>query len=185
MTPMNQPKRPVSTLLKIAPWALGVAIMLAPLIAMQFTDQVAWTLADFAFLAVMLLGSVAAYSLAVRITPGLSFKAGVGLALLASFALIWINLAVGIIGNEDNPANRIFSSILVVEIAGTLIARFRPRGMAWTMVATATTQLAVSLILFAQGFGATFVLTGIFMIVWLSAAWLFRRAANQALYTQP
>lgn len=159
--------------------------MIAPLIAMQFTHEVAWDAADFAVLGIMVLGSAGAYSLALKIRPERSYLAGMGLALLATFALIWINLAVGIIGSEDNPTNRVFSLILSVEIIGALISRFQPEGMAKAMAATAVAQLAVSVILFATGQGATFVLAGLFMGLWLGAAWLFRKAAVAQRPSQP
>lgn len=182
---MPQTSRDLRPLWKFAPWAIGVAIMLAPLIAMLFTDQVVWDVADFAVLGVMVFGSAGAYSLAVRIMPERSYLAGTGLALLATFALIWINLAVGIIGSEDNPANRIFSLVLAVTLIGTLVARFKPEGMARAMAATAFAQLAVSVILFATGKGATFVLAGLFIGLWLGAAWLFRKAAAAQKPSQP
>jgi len=182
---MTQTPRLNRTFWKFATWAVGVAVMLAPLIAMQFTHEVAWDGADFAVLGVMVFGSAGAYSLALMITPERSYLAGTGLALLATFALIWINLAVGIIGSEDNPANRIFSLILAVALIGALIARFKPEGMARAMAATAIAQLAVSVILFVTGEGATFVLAGLFMGLWLGAAWLFRRAATAQRPSQP
>jgi hypothetical protein len=182
---MTQTPRLNRTFWKFVPWAIGVAIMLAPLIAMQFTHEVAWDAADFAALGTMLLGSAGAYSLAVRITPKRSYLAGLCLALLATFTLIWINLAVGIIGSEDNPGNRIFTSIIVVQIAGALIARFKPAGMVWAMAATALAQITVALILFATGQGATFFLTGIFVALWLGAAWLFGKAAVAQRPSQP
>jgi len=184
-TVMTQTPRLHRTFWKFVPWAVGVAIMLAPLIAMQFTHEVAWDGADFAVLGVMVFGSAGAFSLASRITPERSYLAGIGLALLATFALIWINLAVGIIGSEDNPTNRIFSLILAVALIGALVARFKPEGMARAMAATAIAQMAVSVILFATGKGATFILAGLSMGLWLGAAWLFRRAAVSARPTQP
>jgi hypothetical protein len=182
---MPKTSHPLNALGKFAPWIIGVAVMLAPLIAMQFTKDVAWDAADFAVLGVMVFGSAAAYSLALRITPERSYLAGIGLTLLATFALIWINLAVGIIGSEDDPTNQIFSLILAVALIGALVARFKPEGMAKAMAATALAQLAVSVILFATGKGATFILAGLFMGLWLGAAWLFRRAAVYARPTQP
>ena len=159
--------------------------MLAPLIAMKFTQDVVWDGADFAVLGVMVFGSAAAYSLALRITPERSYLAGIGLALLATLALIWINLAVGIIGSEDNPTNRIFSLILAVALIGALVCRFKPEGMAKAMAATAVAQLAISVILFATGKGATFILAGLFVGLWLGAAWLFRKAAIAKSPSQP
>ena len=33
---------------------------------------------------------------------------------MAAFLLIWINLAVGIIGSEDNPANLMYGAVLLL-----------------------------------------------------------------------
>ena len=54
--------------------------------------------------------------------------------------LVWINLAVGIIGSEDNPANLMYGGVLAVGVAGAVAARFRPGGMARALAATALAQ---------------------------------------------
>ena len=43
-------------------------ILLVPLVAMQFTDEVVWTLSDFVVAGVLLFGSVLVYELAGRMT---------------------------------------------------------------------------------------------------------------------
>jgi hypothetical protein len=45
---------------------------------------------------------------------------------VAAFILIWMNLAVGIIGSEDNPANLMYGGVLAVAIVGAFMVRFRP-----------------------------------------------------------
>ena len=42
--------------------------------------------------------------LAARMTLDRAYRAAVGLALGAAFILVWANLAVGIIGSEDNAS---------------------------------------------------------------------------------
>jgi hypothetical protein len=51
-----------------------------------------------------------------------------------------MNLAVGVIGTEDDPANLMYVGVLAVGIIGAIIARFRPHGMARTLFATALAQ---------------------------------------------
>ena len=61
--------------------------------------------------------------------------------MLGAFLLTWMNLAVGIIGNEENPANLMFFAIPVVGMVGALTVRFESRGMAHALVATAIAAL--------------------------------------------
>lgn len=89
-----------------------------------------------------------------------------------------MNLAVGIIGNEDNPANLMYGGVLAVAAIGAVVAGFRPRGMARALAATALAQALVALIAMIAGLGYTFILTGFFVALWLTSARLFRRAAR-------
>jgi hypothetical protein len=90
-----------------------------------------------------------------------------------------MNLAVGIIGNEENPANLMFFAIPVVGMVGALIAHFESRGMARALVATAIAQALVAVIALIAGWGYTFILTGFFILLWLTSAQLFRKAAQE------
>jgi hypothetical protein len=79
-------------------WGGATALLLAPWVAMQFTDAVAWSRTDFAIFAVMLIGGVAAWELVVRMTGGRAHRAAAGLVIMAAFVLTWLELAVGIFG---------------------------------------------------------------------------------------
>jgi len=127
--------------------ALAVAlILLAPFIAMQFTDDVAWSLFDFTFAGALLFGAGLAFELLTRKAQDLAYRAALGLAIMAAVLLVWINLAVGIIGSEDNPANMMYIGVLAILIFGSLTARFRSRGMARALFATALAQVAAPVI---------------------------------------
>lgn len=90
-----------------------------------------------------------------------------------------MNLAVGIIANEENPANLMYGGVLAVGIIGAVFARFQPLGMARALVATALAQTAVAVIALIAGFGDTLILTGFFVALWLTSARLFRKAARE------
>lgn len=82
---------------RIAGWGAAGAILLLPLLAMPFTDEVAWGAEDFAA-AGLLLGSVGlAFEAAVRVVRGTRARVAVGVALLATLLLAWAELAVGIV----------------------------------------------------------------------------------------
>ena len=157
-------------------WGAAGALLLLPLVAMQFTDEVKWTGSDFMIFGLMLAAGGGLIELAVHTTGNLSYRAGVAIAVLASFLLLWVNGAVGIIGNEENPANLMFGGVLLVVIAGALVSRGRPRGLARTMVAAATVQGLIALITSLLGLGHILVVTAGFMVLWLLAGALFHRS---------
>lgn len=163
----------------IAVWGTAALALLLPWVAMQFTNEVAWDLADFLILGAMLCAACGAYELAARMAGTRVYRAAVGVAVVAAFILVWINLAVGIIGTEENPANLMFGGVLATGIAGALIARFRPRGMARALVATALVQASVAVIALFAGWGMEAVILPMFFVaLWLTSAWLFRQAAR-------
>lgn len=171
---------------RLAPWIGAAAILLTPLVAMRFTDEVQWTGFDFAAMGIMLAIPLAIFEATVRASASLAFRAAVALAMIGAFLLVWINLAVGIIGSEDNPANLMFFGVLAAGIVGAFVADFRAPGLFRAMLAMAVLQtLAGALALFA-GWGADgenwpqviIVLTGFFAILWFASAWLFRKAAR-------
>src|ERR687893_678489 len=81
---------------RIAVWGTAAFLLLLPLVAMQFTDEVNWDETDF--------------------------------------ILVWMNLAVGVIGSEDDPLNLMYGGVLAVGIIGAVVARFQPDAMARAMV---------------------------------------------------
>ncbi len=164
---------------RVAVWGTAMLVLALPLIAMQFTEEVVWDLVDFAVFGAMLIGACGTYELAARATGNNTYRAAVGVALAAAFILVWINLAVGIIGQEGNPANLMYGGVLAVGIMGAIIVRFQPRGMARVLVATALAQTLVAVIAMAAGWDGTLILTGVFVAVWLTSAWLFQIAAQK------
>jgi hypothetical protein len=81
---------------RLARWGAAVLLLLAPALAMPFTDEVNWGPADFALFAALLFGACAAYEVALRITPARAWRTAIGLAIAAAFLLTWAHLAVGV-----------------------------------------------------------------------------------------
>jgi hypothetical protein len=163
---------------RIAAWSVAAVVLLLPLLAMQVTDEVAWTPADFAA-AGALIGAVGiAFEFALRRSASRACRAAAGLALATGFVLVWLTLAVGLLGSEDDPANLMQGGVLAVAIAGALIVRFRPAGLARAMAAAALAQALAAAVALAAGFGADALLVVAFAVPWLASAWLFRRAAT-------
>lgn len=120
-------------------------------------------------------------------TTSRAYRFGVGAALATAFLLVWVIGAVGLIGMEGDPFDRIYAGVLAVGIVGALIARFRARGMARAMVATAVAQALVVVIALVVGkqhvpvssVREIVLLNAFFVGSWLGAARLFRRAAGE------
>lgn len=98
--------------------------------------------------------------------------------LAAVFLLVWIIPAVGIFGRSGDPADLIYFGVIVVGVIGAFIFRFRPQGMARTLVAMAIAQMLAGLTGLILGWGFTLVLNGFFAVLWLGSAYLFSRAAQ-------
>lgn len=162
---------------------LVTAVVLSiPLLAMLVTDEVAWDVVDFVVMGGLIAGVGLAYETARRVSSDLSYRAGLGLGLAAVFLLIWMNLAVGLIGSEDNPANAMYLAVLAVAPLGAILARLRPRGMALTMFAAAATLAAIAAIALIGQLGPavqTIGVNGMFMVLFVGSGLLFRRAENQ------
>ncbi len=171
---------------RITGWGAAALLLLLPLFAMQFSDDVVWDETDFIVFGAMLLAAGGAFELALRMKVNNAYRAAVGVAVAAAFLLVWINLAVGIIGSKDNPANLMYGEVLAVAVVGAIIGRFQPFGMARALSATALAQALAGAIALTAGWGstapsfpeATVFLTGFFGTLWLISAWLFRRAAR-------
>jgi hypothetical protein len=106
---------------------------------------------------------------------------------VAAFLLAWVNGAVGIIGSENQPANLMYGAVFAVGIIGSLVARFKPRGMAYTLFAAALVQLSVpiiALIIWPQiswggaGLVGVFVLNAFFAALFVVSGLLFRHTLN-------
>jgi hypothetical protein len=104
------------------------------------------------------------------------YRSAVIIAVGAALLMVAANGAVGIIGSEENPVNRLFSGVILVGVAGSLLARFRPLGMARAMYATAAALLLVAIYLAVAGHGFIPVVTLFFGGAWTVAARLFEKA---------
>lgn len=158
-------------------WSIAAGLLLMPLLAMQFTDEVRWTAGDFLFAAVLIGGTGLLLELVARRSGSRAYRIGAALALAAAFLLVWINGAVGIIGNEDNPLNLLYGGVLIVALLGALVGWFRAAAMTWAMVAAAVAQAGVSVVALTQGH-VTIGIDGAFVLLWLLSARAFRSAAR-------
>ena len=75
-----------------------VFLLLTPLMAMQFTNEVNWNLADFVVAGVLLLGTSLICEVVMRKVKETNHRIILCAAILVALLLIWIELAVGLFG---------------------------------------------------------------------------------------
>jgi hypothetical protein len=143
-----------------------------------------WTAFDFIVIGAVLFSVGLTYELIARKSNALVYRVAFGLGLLGALLLFWVNGAVGIIGNEDNPANLLYGAVFAVGLIGSLMARFKPRGMARTLFTAAFVQMlipAIALIFWNSSFAPdvvrVFVLNAGFALLFVISGLLFRRSS--------
>jgi hypothetical protein len=164
------------------PAIAAALVLLVPLLAMQFTESVKWTLSDFVFAGILVLGVGIAWELVLQKVHDSVYRTAAGLALAGTLLLTWSNAAVGI---TDSPADTLYLGVAAVGLAGAFVARFRPAGMACTMLAMAVAQTVIGAGALLAGavpaHSSAFEVLGItgFFVAWFAgAAWLFREAVR-------
>jgi hypothetical protein len=160
-------------------WGGAAALLLLPLVAMKTAPDagVDWTASDFLFAALMFGAVGLAAELAVRMSSSWAYRGGAAVGIGTGFLLTWANAAVGYIG-DDNPYNLLFFGIVGVAFAGSLLARFRARGMALAMLAAAIAHAIIGAIGYPQD-PVTGPITIVFTAMWLASAGLFLKAARE------
>lgn len=161
--------------------ATGFLLMI-PLIAMQFTNEVLWTLSDFIIAGTFLFGTGLTYKLITRKTGKVTYRVAIGFALFTGLFLLWVNGAVGIIGSENNPINLLYFGVIAVGVIGAILARFQAAGLVYTMIAMACAQALVAAIALIGGYhsypeNAVFEIisvNGFFIMLFIISALLFR-----------
>ena len=183
--PIRHNDRLTSTL-RLIGWTLVAALLITPAVAMRFTEAVQWTMSDFLFAGIILIGAGVIAELAVRASGAWSYRIGAGLAVLASMLLIWINGAVGIIGSEDHPANLLYLGVVLAAFVGGVVSRFNAGGLSQSMIIAAVIQVVIGVVAVLRGWGEgsenwpqpVIVLSIVFGLMWLASAALFRRASR-------
>ncbi len=77
---------------------VATALLLVPLIAMQFTNEVIWTINDFLGAGVLLYGTGFFIELAIRKVKKSNVRFLVIFGILLVLFLVWAELAVGVFG---------------------------------------------------------------------------------------
>lgn len=162
-------------------WGGAALLLLIPLAV-----GAPWSATDYLFAGTLLFGSLGAYEVATRLAAGSAYRTGAAVAIVGSLLLIWISGAVGI---TDSDADLLLVlSLPAVALIGAIVARFRPRGLALAMFATALAQAATATGALIAGVvpphnSAIEILglTGFFVALFVGAGLLFRQAEEEGV----
>jgi hypothetical protein len=184
MTQLMETNNPV---IRWGRWVLLTAVLLAiPALLMAFdiavldpgqgSEGVNWGPIDFATMGVLILGSCLLFEYASsRLGGSPAHRAAVGIAVLAAFGLVWVNLAVGFMDNENG--NLMYVLVLAVALIGAAIGRFNPREASFAMFATAAVHAVVAVIGLVANLGPTLAADAFWVAGWIASALLFRQAS--------
>jgi hypothetical protein len=145
-----------------------------------------WDLLDYLTFGAMVALAVTIVMLAWRRTRSSAYRLAAAIAAAGAFLLVWVNGAVGIIGSEENDANLLFFGVLGVAAAGAVLVRFRAKGMAKVLYATAGAQVLVAAVAIFMQLGASganwpnglVIITAFFAATWIVSGLLFARSAR-------
>src|SRR5262249_13277060 len=179
MTQMNEAMS--KTILRAAVVALG--LLMVPLVASRVVDGWNWPPGTFVFVYVLFFATALAYALIARRMGAWAYKAGVGLALVAGFALGWSNMVH--VADSENPRNLVYYGGLALGVIGAWLARLEARGLARTLFVMAAT-LALIAVTLPSGAPPDLARNmaighGVFVALFTASGLLFRHASLAGL----
>ncbi|MGX7895541.1 hypothetical protein [Tsuneonella sp. HG222] len=167
--------------LRIAGWSLVALVLGGHAAAMALgVEGVNWSAGDFVFAAVVfgIVGGL--FEIAARASSNLAYRIGTLVAVACGFVQIWVNLAVGIIGNEDNPANWTYFAVVLIAAGGAIVAQGSARLLVRAMYVAAGAQALFSVLHAIDG-TPTPIIDAFLCLLWIGAARLFARTDRQIL----
>jgi hypothetical protein len=165
---------------RIARWTAALALLLTPLVMMQISDEWHWTLRSFLFAGIMIGGGALLYEIAERASGSRAYRAGVAVALAASFLTVWTTIV------RDDGTGIGFFLLIMAALVGGFSAWFKPAGMARTMLGVAIMQALLGVAIATapstastpDGSFKALLFSGFFTVLWLISAACFRAAAK-------
>ncbi|HTH46685.1 MAG TPA: hypothetical protein VMB21_04175 [Candidatus Limnocylindria bacterium] len=165
------------TMLRVALGAL--AALMVPLVASRVVEGWHWGAGSFVFVYVLFFATGMAYALIARKMGAWTYKAGVGVALAAGFALGWSTMVQT--ADSGHPERLWYLSVLGVGFIGACLARLKAPGLAVTLFAMAAT-LALIAVMLPSGAPPDMawrmaVGHGVYLVLFVASGLMFRHAS--------
>lgn len=169
-------------------FAVSLALLLIPLTAMQFTDAVQWSVADFLIMGVLLNGMGLLMLAVIKHKRFFARLAGIFTALTV-FLLIWVNLAVGLVGSGPHWGNLLYIAVIAEILIGATISGFRIRGMMHTLFAATGILVVIACVQLLAGMEhlpsslrmEIIGVNGFFAVLLFVCGWLYRVALKEVI----
>jgi hypothetical protein len=166
---------------------ITVLILLVPLIAMQFTTDVDWSLTDFILMGALIFGTGVSFVFVMKYAINFVYRIAMAMAFGTTFLLVWANLAVGLIGSGANLGNLMYLAVYAIVIVGSIWARFASSNMERVMYLTAISLVVVAAIAIFANMGAypgssineIVAVNGFFALLYAIGGSLFRLAGQE------
>jgi len=174
VTRMNQLGK---TMLRVALASLG--LLMVPLVASRLVEGWNWPAGAFVRVYLLFFATGMAYALIARKMGAWSYKAGVGVALVAGFALGWSTMVQT--ADSGHPERLWYLSVLVVGFIGACLAQLKAPRLAITLFAMAATLALITVVL-PSGAPPDMALRmaighGIYVALFIASGLLFRHAS--------
>ena len=116
----------------------------------------------------------------------LAYRIGLALAVASALFLLWGIAAMGIVGSEGDPFDRLYLVVVAIGVGGALLARFQAPGMAVATAAMAIGVAAITVLALILGKQASpvssvleiLMVNALYVALFAAAAWLVRVAAR-------
>ena len=163
---------------RIARWSAVAILLLLPLAMMQVVPDWNWGPGAFVLAGIVIGGPVLLYEVAARRSASTAYGAGAAVALATSFLTVWTTIV-----RDDGNGLGFFGAVFTAA-ACAFVARGKAEGMARAMLATAGVQAVLAAMVATAPITEepvrVLVLSGVFCLMWLGSAELFRRSARMA-----
>lgn len=94
---------------------------------MQFSSEVTWIFSDFVIAGTLLFGTGLTYTIIIRKSGEMMYRFAIAFVLFTGLFLVWMNMAVGIIGSEKNDINILYTLVIFAGIIGGFISNSAPK----------------------------------------------------------
>lgn len=172
----------------LRPALITALLLIIPIIGSMTVEGWNWDTFDFVFAYVVFFMTFFAIEMVVKHSKNGTFRMAVAVQVVTMLALLWINGAVGIIGNEGNVVNVWYLAIIALGFLGPLLTRMKGNAMSYVLFTMAVIQMAiptVAAIVFRPiaaeppGVIGIFFLNGFFALAWVASGLMYRNAATR------